>query len=116
MEKFTDFEIQSAIQRLESEAQFVKSLYPGTAAALTLASKIIRQLHDDPFHSIKDLPPYRVGDKKYTGYLVVSDGYFAVADYTKDEFDLTPSFHVDGEYDPSVTHWMMLPKMPEDAK
>lgn len=68
--------------------------------------------HPSELHSVLEAPPYKVGDKEYTGYLVLTNGYWAIADYTKDTYDLTYIFHVDGEYDPCVSHWMCLPTKP----
>lgn len=65
------------------------------------------------WHSITEKPPKIVGDDGYTGYLVYSDGYIQVADYSADRLgDIW--FHVDGEYDPDVTHWMLLPAPPDE--
>ena len=64
------------------------------------------------WRSVVEAPPTRVGDDGYTGYLVYSDGYIQTADYTIDGFDDVPYFHVNGEYEPNVTHWMPLPRPP----
>lgn len=71
------------------------------------------------WHSVTEPPPYRVGDPEYRGYLVCVDygGYqmLRIADYTyEDPDDDLYSFHVDGEYEPGVTHWMRLPIFPEE--
>ena len=66
--------------------------------------------------SVNESPPFKVGDEGYTGYLVYSDGYIRVADYTTDKYDNIPYFHVDGEYDPDVTHWMPLPEPPKEEE
>ena len=56
------------------------------------------------------LPKKKVGDEGYVGYLVLSDGEHQIADFTNDKYMQTAyEFHVDGEYDPNVTHWMELP-------
>ena len=56
------------------------------------------------------LPEKKVGDEGYVGYLVLSDGEYQIADFTNDKYMQTAyEFHVDGEYDPNVTHWMELP-------
>lgn len=58
----------------------------------------------------KRLPEKKVGDEGYIGYLVLSDGEYQIADFTHDKYVQTAyEFHVDGEYDPNVTHWMELP-------
>lgn len=62
---------------------------------------------------VTETPPLKVGEDGYNGYLVYANGYYAVADYTTDKFDNVPYFHVDGEYEPDVTHWMPLPTPPE---
>lgn len=58
--------------------------------------------------SVEEWPTKNVCDDDYTGYLVFSDGYIKVADYTC-------GFYVDGEYDPNVTHYMPLPKPPKES-
>ena len=63
---------------------------------------------------VTEEPPLKVGDDGYNGYLVYADGYYEVADYTTDKFDCVPYFHVDGEYEPGVTHWMQLPQPPTE--
>ena len=63
---------------------------------------------------VTETPPLKVGDDGYNGYLVYSDGYYQVADYTVDKFDNVPYFHVNGEYEPGVTHWMLLPEPPKE--
>ena len=56
------------------------------------------------------LPKKKVGGKGYVGYLVLSDGEYQIADFTHDKYMQTAyEFHVDGEYDPNITHWMELP-------
>lgn len=63
---------------------------------------------------VTEEPPLKVGDDGYSGYLVYANGYYEVADYTTDKFDNVPCFHVDGEYEPGVTHWMPLPEPPKE--
>ena len=65
---------------------------------------------------VTETPPRKVGDDGYNGYLVYANGYYEVADYTTDKFDNVPYFHVDGEYEPDVTHWMQLPQPPKEKK
>lgn len=67
--------------------------------------------------SVEDaLPKKKVGDEGYNGYLVLSDGEYQIADFTHDKYMQTAyEFHVDGEYDPNITHWMELPPK-EDAE
>ena len=50
------------------------------------------------------------------GVLVYDDcEYMSVADYTHDKhFPTVYEFHVNGEYEPGVTHWMPLPEPPKE--
>ena len=67
--------------------------------------------------AVTEEPSLKVGDNGYNGYLVYANGYYEVADYTTDKFDNVPYFHVDGEWEPDVTHYMPLPPPPtEEAK
>lgn len=59
-------------------------------------------------------PPLKVGDDGYNGYLVYANGFYEVADYTTDKLDDVPCFYVDGEYEPTVTHFMPLPEPPKE--
>ena len=59
-------------------------------------------------------PALKVGDEGYPGYLVYANGYYDVADYTVDRLGNGPSFHVDGEYEPDITHYMPLPEPPKE--
>ena len=63
---------------------------------------------------VTEEPPLKVGDEGYNGYLVYANGYYEVADYTTDKFDNVPSFHVNGEYEPDVTHYMPIPTPPKE--
>ena len=63
---------------------------------------------------VTETPPRKVGDDGYNGYLVYANGYYKVSDYTTDKFDNVPYFHVDGEYEPDVTHYMPLPEPPKE--
>ena len=67
---------------------------------------------DEFWHDMYEEPPYVVGDEGYTGYLVYVNGYVEVADYTVDKFDDVPCFHVDGEYEPDVEYWAVIPRTP----
>jgi hypothetical protein len=64
---------------------------------------------------VTEEPPLKVGDDGYNGYLVYANGYYEVADYTTDKFDNVPYFHVNGEYEPDVTHYMPLPEPPKEG-
>lgn len=67
--------------------------------------------------SVKEAPALKVGDEGYPGYLVVdANGYYDVADYTVDRLGNGPSFYVDGEYEPDITHYMPLPEPPKGEK
>lgn len=59
-------------------------------------------------------PALKVGDEGYPGYLVYANGYYEVADYAVDRLGNGPSFHVDGEYEPYITHYMPLPDPPKE--
>lgn len=61
----------------------------------------------------REAPALKVGDEGYPGYLVYANGYYEVADYTVDRFG-DASFHVDGEYEPDITHYMPLPEPPKE--
>ena len=77
----------------------------------------ISALERDRWHSeLSEFPPKKVGDDGYTGYLVFSDGYIQVADFVAlgGAIPYAYEFHVDGEYDPDVTHWMQLPDPPKE--
>lgn len=63
---------------------------------------------------VTEQPPFKVGDDGYNGYLVYANGYYEIADYTTDKLDNVPCFHVNGEYEPDVTHWMPLPEPPKE--
>lgn len=65
--------------------------------------------------SVKDrMPDLTPGHPDYQGYLVYADGHVHVADYmTGRLYEARPWFYIDGEYAPSVTHWMPGPKPPK---
>ena len=81
------------------------------ADAIEVLSKKENTTHWIP---VTEEPPLKVGDDGYNGYLVYANGYYEVADYTTDKFDNVPYFHVNGEYEPDVTHWMPLPEPPKE--
>lgn len=62
------------------------------------------------FHDVSEPPPYCVGDKEYTGYLIISEDGFSIADYTWDKYGWCKEFHVDGEAETGVKYWAVLPK------
>ena len=65
---------------------------------------------------VTEEPPLKVGDDGYNGYLVFANGYYEVADYTTDKFGNAEYFHVNGEYEPDVTHGMPLPEPPKEEQ
>lgn len=80
-------------------------------------SKMYDKLVDempDGWIPVTETPPRKVGEDGYNGYLVYANGYYAVADYTTDKFDNVTCFHVNGEYEPDVTHFMPLPTPPKE--
>jgi len=74
----------------------------------------IEELSKPRWIPVTEEPPLKVGDDGYNGYLVYANGYYEVADYTIDKFDNAPYFHVNGEYEPTVTHFMPLPEPPKE--
>ena len=79
------------------------------------AADAIEELSKPRWIPVTEEPPLKVGDDGYNGYLVYANGYYEVADYTTDKFDNVPCFHVDGEYEPDVTHYMPLPEPPKEG-
>ena len=67
------------------------------------------------WNPIQEVPELKVGDEGYNGYLVYANGYYEIADYTTDRFGNLEYFHVNGEYEPDVTHWMPLPDPPNEV-
>jgi len=86
---------------------------PRTAFVSNEAADAIEELLAAVPHWIsveEQLPKKKVGDEGYVGYLVLSGGEYQIADFTHDKYMQSAyEFHVDGEYDPNVTHWMELP-------
>lgn len=93
-------EAADAIEKLEGKHFMMKK------TAEWLAEKVPRWI------PVTKQPPLKVGDEGYTGYLIFANGHYEIADYTTDKFDNVPYFHVNGEYEPDVTHWMELPAPP----
>ena len=93
-------EAADAIEELEGKHFMMKK------TAEWLGEKVPRWI------PVTEQPPLKVGDEGYTGYLVFANGHYEIADYTIDKYDNVPFFHVDGEYEPAVTHWMELPAPP----
>ena len=80
------------------------------------ADALIAKIEAPRWIPVTEQPQSKVGDDGYNGYLVYANGYYEIADYTIDKLDVVPYFHVDGEYETDVTHWMPLPEPPkEDA-
>lgn len=93
-------EAADAIEKLEGKHFMMKK------TAEWLVEKVPRWI------PVTKQPPLKVGDEGYTGYLVLADGHYEIADYTTAKLDNVPYFYVDGEYEPLVTHWMELPAPP----
>lgn len=62
------------------------------------------------FHNVSEPPPYCVGDKEYTGYLIISEDGYSIADYTWDKYGWYKEFHVNGEAETGVKYWAVLPR------
>ena len=88
--------------------------YESIAKSLNESVELIRKLQQTRWIPVTEEPPLKVGDDGYNGYLVFANGYYEVADYTTDKFDNVPYFHVNGEYEPTVTHFMPLPEPPKE--
>jgi hypothetical protein len=91
--------------------------YEKAADAIEGLSHAVDQMTEwrkNPWIPVTEEPPLKVGDDGYNGYLVYANGYYEVADYTTDKFDNVPYFHVNGEYEPDVTHYMPLPEPPKE--
>lgn len=105
-------ELVKRLHRCASEAAVV------TDAELMIvardAADAIEELSKPRWIPVTEQPPLKVGDDGYNGYLVYANGYYEVADYTTDKFDNVPYFHVNGEYEPGVTHFMSLPEPPKE--
>ena len=85
-----------------------------TAKLYNEAADAIEELSKRRWIPVTEEPPLKVGDDGYNGYLVYANGYYEVADYTTDKLDNVPYFHVNGEYEPDVTHYMPLPEPPKE--
>ena len=113
-------EIESLMYQLDSEAQFIKYVNPGASFKMSMAADLIKQLLFEPMHGMDEDPPFRKGDSDYTGYLVIADNKYKIADYTcEDKHDVDeryPRFYVDGKYEPDVRYWMCLPKIPKASE
>lgn len=96
-----------AIEKLTAELEYTKRQYD-------LAVEDLEKIGWGEWIPATEKPPLKVGDDGYNGYLVYANGYYAVADYTTDKFDNVPCFHVNGEYEPDVTHYMPLPEPPKE--
>ncbi len=110
----TSAEAIECIQGLAQEAaDAIEELQKLTDAQLDIIKQY--QVYLPKWISVTEKPPLKVGDDGYNGYLVYANGYYEVADYTTDKFDNIPYFHVEGEYEPNVTHYMPLPKPPKEG-
>jgi hypothetical protein len=98
-------------------ADAIEELHADKAAlngTVTNLLEQIKELGKPRWIPVTEEPPLKVGDDGYNGYLVYANGYYEVADYTTDKFDNVPYFHVNGEYEPDVTHYMPLPQPPKE--
>lgn len=50
----------------------------------------------------------------YKACLAYANGFIVVAEWSCNKFGYDWWFHVDGEYEPLVTHWMPLPEPPKE--
>lgn len=96
-------EAADAIEELSRENESL-------AKSVNEASEILRKR----WIPVTETPPRKVGDDGYNGYLVYANGYYEVADYTTDKLGNVLCFHVNGEYEPDVTHFMPLPEPPKE--
>ncbi len=86
-----------------------------SATEINALKKAYLALYADDWHGMEETPPFVVGELGYTGYLVAVDGQVMIADYTTDKYSFgVPEFHVDGEYEPDVEAWRILPKPPKE--
>lgn len=102
-------ELSRAKEELAKEVAYWQAQLTKSMCGETLA-----ELEKPRWVSVTEEPPLKVGDDGYNGYLVYANGYYEVADYTTDKFDNVPYFHVNGEYEPTVTHYMPLPEPPKE--
>lgn len=87
----------------------------GCDRAFVLSPKRAMEYLSNPrWIPVTKAPSLKVGDEGYPGYLVYANGYYDVADYAVDRLGNGPSFHVDGEYEPEITHYMPLPGPPKE--
>lgn len=96
-------EAADAIEELSRENESL-------AKSVNEASEILRKR----WIPVTETPPRKVGDDGYNSYLVYANGYYEVADYTTDKLGNVLCFHVNGEYEPDVTHFMPLPEPPKE--
>ena len=104
-------------QAMHEAADAIEELQSDNAALLGTVSNLIQQiveLSKPRWIPVTEEPPLKVGDDGYNGYLVYANGHYEVADYETDKFDNVPYFHVNGEYEPDVAHYMPLPEPPKE--
>jgi len=101
--------LHKQIEELQKQVAYWQAQLTKSMCGETLA-----ELEKPRWIPVTEEPPLKVGDDGYNGYLVYAKGYYEVADYTIDKFDNAPYFHVNGEYEPTVTHFMPLPEPPEE--
>lgn len=104
------------VERLNKQIKELQKQVAYWQAQLTksMCGETLAELEKPRWIPATEEPPLKVGDDGYNGYLVYANGYYEVADYTVDKFDNVPYFHVDGEYEYGVTHYMPLPEPPEE--
>ena len=108
-------EAADAIEELSVECKEWKERGNALEKTLNVAfSDFAKIVKNQSWIPMTETPPLKVGDDCYNGYLVYANGYYEVADYTTDKIDNVPYFHVNGEYDPDVTHWQPLPEPPKE--
>lgn len=101
------------VKRLRMQAD-AERFFCGEPMLYEQAADAIEELSKPRWIPVTEEPPLKVGDDGYNGYLVYANGYYEVADYTTDKFDNVPYFHVNGEYEPDVTHYIPLPEPPKE--
>ena len=110
-------QFKEAANLIEQAADAIEELQSDNTALNGTVSNLIQQiveLSKPRWIPVTEEPPLKVGDDGYNGYLVYANGHYEVADYETDKFDNVPYFHVNGEYEPDVAHYMPLPEPPKE--
>ena len=118
------YDVKKLVSPAVKSLRTPKSLPAAVEKAADAIEKLIEVIQNHDFLEslikprwipVAKAPSLKVGDEGYPGYLVVdANGYYDVADYTVDRLGNGPSFHVDGEYEPDITHYMPLPEPPKE--